>query len=166
MFGRTAQRSPAAAFALGLVAGALGNGVMTGYQLLVRRAHGTGSSGRVRAWKNAPAPAQVAGKAWKRLTGTYPNVKHVPMLTQAMHWGYGVTWGGIYGLAQSHLRARPAVRGTLFGAALWGASYAQLVPLGIYEPPWEYPVKDLGVDLSYHLVYGVATAYAFDALAG
>ncbi len=115
-------------------------------------------------WKDAPAPAQVAGKAIKKIRGTYPNRKYIPLATNAMHWGYGVTWGGVYGLAQSRLRAHPAVHGAVLGVGLWGMAYAQFVPLGIYEPPWEYPAKDLGVDLSYHLVYGFATAYAFDQI--
>lgn len=161
---RNAQRSPLAALGLGLVAGVLGNTVMTGYQMLVQKAEGADDGGKVRAWKNAPAPAQVAGKAWKSLTGTYPDIKHIPVLTQAMHWGYGVTWGGVYGLAQSRLRAHPAVHGMVLGTGLWGLEYAQLVPLGISEPPWEYPAKDLGVELSSHLVYGLATAYAFDQI--
>jgi hypothetical protein len=45
-------------------------------------------------------------------------------------------------------------------------SYAQLVPMGIYKPPWKYPVRDLGLDLSYHLVYGIAAAVAYDRLTG
>ena len=45
-------------------------------------------------------------------------------------------------------------------------SYAQLVPMGIYEPPWRYPVRELATDLSYHLVYGSAVAEAFGALNG
>ena len=31
-------------------------------------------------------------------------------------------------------------------------------------PVWEYPPTELGLDVSYHLVYGLATATAFGAL--
>jgi hypothetical protein len=53
----------------------------------------------------------------------------------------------------------------LFGTGVWAASYLELVPMGLYEPPWEYPATTLAKDLSYHLVYGVGTAAAYDALA-
>jgi hypothetical protein len=38
------------------------------------------------------------------------------------------------------------------------------VPLGIYKPPWKYPPQELGLDLSYHLVYGAGVAAAYAAL--
>ena len=47
---------------------------------------------------------------------------------------------------------------------MWGVSYATLVPLGIYEPPWKYPPKELAIDLSYHLVYGLGVAAAYRLL--
>lgn len=43
-------------------------------------------------------------------------------------------------------------------------SYAQLVPMGLYEPPWKYPPKDLAMDFSYHLVYGTTVASAYRVL--
>ena len=43
-------------------------------------------------------------------------------------------------------------------------SYAQLVPMGIYEPPWKYPAKELALDLSYHIVYGITAAIAYEKL--
>lgn len=38
------------------------------------------------------------------------------------------------------------------------------MPMGLYEPPWAYPAKTVAKDLSYHLVYGVGVAAAFDTL--
>jgi len=37
-------------------------------------------------------------------------------------------------------------------------------PLGIYEPPWRYPPKELAIDLSYHLVYGLGVAGTYRLL--
>lgn len=34
------------------------------------------------------------------------------------------------------------------GACVWASSYAQLVPMGLYEPPWKYPPQTLALDLS------------------
>jgi hypothetical protein len=74
-----------------------------------------------------------------------------------MHWLYGTGWGAAYALL-----GRP--NGAVFGTGVWAAAYAELVPLGIYEPPWKYPAKDLAIDLSYHLVYGVTVQGAYAAL--
>jgi hypothetical protein len=43
-------------------------------------------------------------------------------------------------------------------------SYAQLVPVGLYQPPRRYPPKERGLDLSYHLVYGTGTSLGFKLL--
>jgi hypothetical protein len=45
---------------------------------------------------------------------------------------------------------------------VWAASYAELVPPGLSEPPWKYPLGTLANDLGYHLSYGtgVAAGYA------
>jgi hypothetical protein len=48
-----------------------------------------------------------------------------------------------------------------YGLGVWSASYAQLVPLGIYEPPWNYPLREVALDLGYHLVYGAAAGETF-----
>ena len=85
-------------------------------------------------------------------------------MTNVMHWLYGVSWGGFYGAAAGRARPDPVAGGLALGTGVWGAAYAQLVPLGIYEPPWKYPAKDLALDLSYHLVYGIAVAGTYAAL--
>lgn len=139
---------------------------MTVYQLAVRKARGQRLDTPVpRTWANAPAPAQVAKKATELLGRPRAiTKKDVPRVTNAMHWGYGVGWGIAYGLAARALGLRPLAGALGFGVALWGASYAELVPLGIYEPPWRYPLEELGLDLTYHLVYGAGVAAAYAAL--
>ena len=67
----------------------------------------------------------------------------------------------LYALAARLLRPPPLVGGLGFGVGVWSAAYVQLVPLGIYEPPWRYPVDEVALDLSYHLVYGAAVAEAY-----
>jgi hypothetical protein len=62
------------------------------------------------------------------------------------------------------MRPDPVAGGLAFGTGVWGAAYAELIPLGIYEPPWKVPKRELAIDLSYHLVYGLAVAGAYAAL--
>lgn len=89
----------------------------------------------------------------------------IGLLTNLTHWGYGTAWGGVYGLIQGTVRANPAALGLLFGSGVWAMSYVELVPMGLYKSPWEYPRKTVVRDLSYHLVYGLAVAGAYRALA-
>jgi hypothetical protein len=144
--------------ARGVVAGAAGTAAMTAYQLAVARAQGKPLGTPVpHRWADAPAPAQLAKKAADAVgQGRRFTREDVPRLTNAMHWLYGITWGVAYA-------ARPTP-GPAFGAGVWATSYAELVPLGIYRPPWKYPGKELALDLSYHLVYGLTVAAVFSAL--
>jgi hypothetical protein len=153
-------QTPLTRFAAGLGAGALGTLVMTGWQELSSRlmsnGGGSGQTGEP-SWKDAPVPAQVARKL-ANVAGVDPDAKRIPLLTNIMHWTYGTSWGAVYPLLP-----RRALSGVAFGAGVWAMSYVQLVPLGLYDPPWKYPPTQLALDLSYHLVYGVGTP-AGDAL--
>jgi hypothetical protein len=149
-----------------LAAGVAGTAAMTGYQLAVRKARGQRLGTPVPAsWDDAPAPAQVVKKVAEAV-GRGPDVtkKRVPLLTNAMHWAYGTWWGVVYGVAARRRGTGALSGGTVLGTALWSGSYAELVPLGIYEPPWKYPPQELVLDLSYHLVYGAAVAGVYAAL--
>jgi hypothetical protein len=154
-----------AAAGRGLVAGVVGTGLMTAYQLAVRKARGERLDTPVpRTWADAPAPAQVAKKAATAVGK--PNAvtkKDVPRVTNLMHWGYGTWWGIAYGLAARRARPSGVAGAAVLGTTLWGAAYAELAPLGIYEPPWKYPPQELALDLSYHLVYGAGVAAAWAA---
>jgi hypothetical protein len=151
----------------GAIAGVVGTGVMTGYQLAVAKLQGKPLSTPVPdKWAEAPAPAKAAKKL-ARAVGQGKRVKrrHVPRVTHALHWLYGVGSGAAYGVTVGRNQAAdPLVSGVEFGAGLWTASYLELVPLGIYRPPWKYPAKVIALDLSYHLVYGLAVAGAYAAL--
>jgi hypothetical protein len=147
------------ALARGIAAGVAGTAAMTAYQLAVAKVQGKPLRTPVpERWADAPAPAQVAKRAADAVgLGRRLTREDVPLLTNVMHWLYGVSWGALYGAIPGG--------GLAFGTAVWGASYAELVPLGIYEPPWTYPPKALAVDWSYHAVYGVAVGRAYAALA-
>jgi hypothetical protein len=150
------RRSPLISAGLGLAAGVIGTAAMTLWQELSAKLLASddesSSSGNEDPWEQAPAPAQVARKA-ARLVGVDPSPDRIPLLTNAMHWGYGTMWGAVYGLVARARRPFP-LSGPVFGAGVWAMSYVQLVPMGIYEPPWTYSPQQLALDLSYHLAYG------------
>ena len=45
-----------------------------------------------------------------------------------------------------------------------GVPAVQLVPMGLYEPPWKYSLKDIGMEVGYHLAYGAGVGAGFAAL--
>jgi len=149
-----------------LVAGVAGTALMTAYQLAVKAARGERLDTPVpRTWDEAEAPAQVVKKTARLLgRGRAITKRHAPLATQVMHWLYGTSWGVAYGIATSRLRPSPLTGAASLGVSVWAAAYIELVPLGIYEPPWRYPASELGLDLSYHLVYGAGVAGAYAAL--
>jgi uncharacterized membrane protein YagU involved in acid resistance len=156
------------AVAKGIVAGLAGTALMTAYREAVARARGGSAVAEQlkepRTWAEAPAPAQLAKKVSESVLGKRVTKRQVPVVTNVVHWSSGAALGGAYGLAASRLRQHPLAQGLAFGTAVWGLAYASLTPLGIYEAPWSYPAKTIGIDLSYHLVYGVGVAAVFDAL--
>jgi hypothetical protein len=147
----------------GLVAGVAGTAAMTAYQLAVAKAQGKPLQTPVpHRWADAPPPAQVAKKAAEALgQGRRFTREDVPLLTNVMHWLYGVSWGAFYGAAAGRNLPDPVAGGIAFGTGVWASSYAELVPLGLYKPPWKYPPQQLALDLSYHVVYGLAVAGAY-----
>jgi hypothetical protein len=154
--------TPLGAIARGLLAGAGGTAAMTAYQTAISNGDDGKSSGD--PWKDAPAPAKVAKRILEGVFHREVSPAQIPLLTNAMHWSYGTAWGAVYGVVQGTVRTRALLLGPAFGLGVWAASYAALVPMGIYRPPWRYAPNELAADLSYHLVYGTGAALVYDAL--
>jgi hypothetical protein len=161
----------AGALGRGVAAGLVGTGFMTAWQELAAKLK-TSSRGSVAApqppedpWEEASAPAKVAKRIGEGVFHKHVSPERIPMLTNAMHWGYGTGWGTVYGLAAGSARKSPGLAaGAGFGSVVWMMSYVQLVPMGLYDPPWKIPPGGLALDLSYHLVYGTSVASAYRLL--
>jgi hypothetical protein len=161
--------SPLRALATGLAAGAIGTGAMTAYQTVAsmrkgRSLHDALVPEAPDSWDEAPAPAQVGYRFLHGVFERDASPQVAPVMTNVVHWAYGIGWGALYGLVAS-TRGSGALSGAPFGTAVWGSSYVMLPAMGIYDPPWKYSAKSLAKDWSYHLVYGVATGVAFRLLA-
>lgn len=72
--------------------------------------------------------------------------------------------GAAYGLLQETARGRPQLMGPLIGSRRLGELLSQLVPMGLYQPPWRYSATMLANDLGYHLTCGVAVASAYASI--
>ena len=168
----TSSATPLAALGRGIVSGLAGTAVMTAWQELSARLQSSGGeSGNGDAnqqpqdpWESASAPAKVARRIIEGVLQHEAPPEWIPALTHGMHWAYGTGWGALYGLVQESRRGSALASGLAWGTGVWAMSYVQLVPMGLYEPPWRYPATTLGKDLSYHLVYGLGVAGAFRAL--
>ncbi len=158
----------------GVAAGLIGTTGMTALQelaILVRKARSNGAvperQGGDDPWSHAPAPAQVAKRILETVFHRDVHADRIKLLTNVTHWGYGTGLGVMYALVQRWLpfASRPLVRGPLYGTGAWAMSYAMLVPMGLYEPPWHYSARTIAKDVSYHLVYGGGTAAGYELLA-
>jgi hypothetical protein len=165
------ERTPVSAVATGLAAGAIGTAAMDAL-LFARYRRGGGetplaqweSSAGLKSWEDAPAPAQVGKRLVEGLFQIELPARRAPLVNNATHWGFGIASGALYGLVAGSL-ARPRIRyGLPFGASVWAGGYVVLPLAKLYEPISKYDVKTLANDLSAHLVYGTATAAAWQLL--
>lgn len=83
---------------------------------------------------------------------------------RAIHWGYGALWGAVYGAAEHELRWPTPLAGIAFGG-LVGTVASTVVPaMRLAPPPTEQPVEQTAMMSALHLLYGEATALAYQAL--
>ncbi len=82
------------------------------------------------------------------------------------HLGYGVTMGAAYGLLRGRRAGvNPVPAGMLFGLAVLAVGYQGWLPaLGIQRPLSQKPPEEWVVPVLSHLVYGAATALAYERL--
>ena len=163
----THRRTPLAAVAAGILAGAVGTVCLDAVQYLkYRRSGGTQSPlewefAPIETWDKAPDPGQVARRVVEGFTQrSLPDSWAFPIST-AMHWGYGSGAGALYGIVAGSLQRPRAAYGLPFGAAVWAAGYVILPEGGLYKHIWEYDADTLAWDLGGHLCYGAGTGTTF-----
>lgn len=113
--------------------------------------------------EESEAPRDVGEMILGRL-GVKVRKEQRPALNAATHALYGTSWGLPFGLAFGRGGPPGPAKGATFGAGVWLASLVELPALGIAPAPWKQPPAALARDLGFHLVYGTATAAAYDAL--
>jgi uncharacterized membrane protein len=139
----------------GVAAAAVGTAAMTSAQYWAYGLFGGEAS---------EAPAQVGERILGAL-GVKVKKEQQPALNTAMHVLYGSSWGLPFGLLRGRGERGPGpVEGLAFGFTAWAASLAELPALGVAEPAWRRPATAIVRDLGFHLVYGLATAAALEAL--
>lgn len=146
---RRGQLRGAAGLALGVGRGAVGGAVATGaMSLFMLGAQRLVEGGRL-------PPKIITQEMIERTVGSPPEPV-VDAAAAVNHLAYGVMMGALYGatLGRSE-RLPPAIRGILFGNAIWALSYKGWVPAMDILPPPEHDIteRQLRVYLA-HWVYG------------
>jgi hypothetical protein len=168
-----ARMLPIGAVVRGLLAGAAGTAVMDGvWYARYRRDGGTSSfpewetAAGLNSWEDAPAPAQVGKRVVEGLLQRELKPEKARLVTNLVHWSYGIAWGAAYGIVAASARRPRASYGLVFGPIVWSTAYLVLPATGIYKPMRDYDAKTLWKDASAHLAYGVGAATIFKMLAG
>jgi uncharacterized membrane protein len=113
--------------------------------------------------EESQAPA-LAGERILGALGVKVKKEQRPALGVAMHVLHGTSWGLPFGVLFGRGADPPGpAKGLAFGFGVWAASLAELPALGVAPPPWKQSPAALGQDLAFHLVYGIATAAAYEA---
>jgi uncharacterized membrane protein len=147
------SRGVVSAAGCGLAAAAVGTAAMTSAQVWLYGITGG---------QESKTPAKVGEKILGAL-GVKVRKEQRPALNTAMHALYGTTWGLPFGVLFGRGGPTGPAKGLVFGLNVWLASLVELPALGVAPPPWKQPPAALAQGLAFHLVYGAATAAAYEA---
>ncbi|MGI8827920.1 MAG: DUF6789 family protein [Chloroflexota bacterium] len=86
-------------------------------------------------------------------------------LTWAAHFGYGTGMGALYSPLAHKVPVPGAVKGTVFGLAVWAAAYAGGLPaMTMPEAASEQPWQRNALMISAHAVWGLTVGLVVDVL--
>lgn len=122
------------------------------------------SSG-VKTWDDVSAPGLFGKRVLERLLRREMPDQWARPVQNGIHWVTGVGWSAPFGVVAGSTERPSWTEGLVFGPIVWSASYLVLPLVKVYKPIWDYDAKTLAKDLTAHLVYGIATATTFSALA-
>jgi hypothetical protein len=103
--------------------------------------------------------ATVGRLLYQRVTGSEPQAETKALLSQLVHWGYGILQGGLYGFLYTPDAGLDPTDGLIYGSGLWLFGDELAVPLlGLQSGPTTVPPDKHLNSLGAHLAYGLATA--------
>lgn len=86
-------------------------------------------------------------------------------LTLINHFAYGAMAAVLYSLAERRVPGGSLIKGPIFGALLWLASYFGLLPaLGVLNPATKHPLSRNALMFLVHLVWGLFVGVFVEAL--
>jgi uncharacterized membrane protein YagU involved in acid resistance len=110
-------------------------------------------------------PYKIPKRIFRKLRLLAPwETKKKKILTNVSHFGYGAAGGVVYSTFANKADVSPAIKGTIFGLAVWVGSYFGWLPATkILTPDMEHPKRHAMMAVS-HIVWGTSIAYIFDRL--
>ena len=136
---------------LGFICGVCATGPMTAVMLALHR--------RLPDKEKYPLPPREITEEIlpsKKLTSSEYSI-----LAWLVHFGFGGAAGAVYACA--NVPIIPAIRGPLFGIAVWVTSYFGLLPaLGILKSAEKHPARRSALMIVAHLIWGWTLASLLD----
>nr|BBH88261.1 hypothetical protein KTC_30120 [Thermosporothrix sp. COM3] len=136
----------------GAISGCAGTAPMTIFMLLTQRLLPEGE-------QYALPPELITRDISRRLhLKLHWNKQLLLLATLISHFGYGATMGALYRLFSNRVALPAALKGTLFGLLIWGASYLVWMPLlGITPAAQREPGRRNALMIAAHVVWGATT---------
>ena len=180
---RTVKPNPLEGFALGLVGANLGLLAMTLYQNYAAKPifeaspeadkNPSGSLDSISAVgklhkDDESSTAAVGRMVHEKVTGEPPKTDNAAKaMSYAVHWGFGMLMGGLYGALRSGKGSGSSDLGVglAYGTGLWAIGDELAVPiLGLQEGPTKSPKTMHANRLVSHLLYGAGLAIGTQAI--
>ena len=153
---RSGAKSLLADVAFGLVAGAAATFVMdkvSGYLYSLEDERTRKQEENLR--NNEYPPEVLAEKVAETVAGVKLDKETKQKYGTAVHWGYGVMWGGLFGALRDRAPLVGAANGIGFGTGLWLIGDEVMMPLaGLSPPSMEFPWQNHARAFANHLAYG------------
>jgi len=110
--------------------------------------------------ENESSTAALGRLIYSGMTGRPPRAKETrSVLSEVVHWGYGLLQGGIYGATRAAVRGLDLEGGVVYASLLWLIGDELAVPLlGLQGGPTAASPIDHVNRLGAHVAYGLATA--------
>lgn len=110
-------------------------------------------------------PQVLAQKVVETVTGASPAEQTKQKLGMAIHWGYGIVGGGLFGALRSSVPAIASVGGLTYGVGLWLIGDELMMPIMKLSPAsTEFPWENHARAAVNHLAYGGTVALTHNLL--
>jgi hypothetical protein len=144
----------------------IGRGLLAGLAGTVAMTISSTIEMKLRRRPASDAPAKAAGKV---LGVQARNERGNRRFGNAVHFGYGTSWGlarAAIGasLRAAHVRRLPIVAPVMHFAIVWGTAAVMLPALGVAPPVRKWGATEIVIDVFHHAVYVAAADAAYRAL--
>lgn len=100
-------------------------------------------------------PEVLVKRAVELTTGAIPTKETAQKAGMAIHWGYGILWGGLFGALRNRAPGVGSAGGVIYGLGLWLIGDELMMPvLKLAPPSTEFPWQNHARAITNHVAYG------------